>query len=58
MEKGNTQDLLLWLREKIHRFGKYYTSEELCQNICGEPLNFSYFMQYAKAKYGYIYGID
>ena len=58
MEKGNMQDLLLWLREKIHRFGKYYTSEELCQNICGEPLNFSYFMQYAKAKYGYIYGID
>lgn len=53
---GNTQALLGWLREKIHRHGKMYNSEELCCAITGEPLNFAYFMAYARQKYSDIYG--
>lgn len=53
---GNTQALLSWLREKIHRHGKMYNSEELCCAITGEPLNFAYFMAYARQKYSDIYG--
>lgn len=57
IEHSKTASLLVWLREKIHCHGRRYTSEELCQQICGEGLNFNYFMDYAKAKYGEIYGI-
>jgi carboxypeptidase Taq len=49
--------LLEWLREKIHRHGRRYTSEELCTQICGEGLNLKYFMDYAKRKYEEIYSI-
>jgi len=55
IEQGNTKPLLLWLREKIHRYGKLYSAEDLCINLTGEKLNFKYFMEYAKAKYGVLY---
>lgn len=57
IEKGNTQTLLNWLREKIHQHGKFYSAEELCTVVTGEKLNFSYFMEYAKAKYSGLYGL-
>lgn len=55
--QGNCQLLLDWLRKHIHEKGNLYTAEELCTAITGENLNFSYFMQYAKQKYGKMYGL-
>lgn len=57
IRKGNFASLLSWLRENIHRHGKHYQARELCERICDEPLNFSYFMNYAREKYGKLYGI-
>lgn len=57
MEQGNTSSLLVWLREKVHQHGRFYTAEELCKEITGEALNFKYFMAYAKKKFGGIYGV-
>jgi carboxypeptidase Taq len=57
IEKGELKPLLNWLREKIHRHGKYYTASELCEKITGEKLNFKYFMDYAKNKFGIIYDL-
>ncbi len=57
IEKGDTSELLAWLRENIHKHGKKYTASELCERICNEKLNFKYFMDYAKNKYAGIYGI-
>lgn len=54
---GNTSNLLFWLRETIHQYGKFYTAEELCINITGEKLNFDYFMNYAKEKYTKLYNL-
>ncbi len=54
---GNLKPLLDWLREKVHKFGKYYTAEELCIAITGEKLNFSHFMNYAKQKYAVLYNL-
>ena len=56
IEIGNTHELLDWLRTNIHQHGQLYTASELCTNITGEPLNFQYFMDYAKKKYQGIYG--
>jgi carboxypeptidase Taq len=57
IENGNLLPLLEWLREKIHKHGKYYSAEELCKKVTGEKLNFKYFMDYAKEKYSTIYSI-
>lgn len=53
--KGNYTKLLTWLREKIHHFGRFYTSNELCEKVTGNPLDFKYFLDYATKKYGNIY---
>lgn len=49
------QGLLNWLRQQIHQFGRYYTSEELCEKVTGEGLNTRYFLDYLLAKYSNIY---
>ena len=55
IENGDLVPLLNWLRTNIHQYGRRYTSEELCTRITGEPLNSSYFLQYATEKYRNIY---
>ena len=55
IEKGNMKPMLEWLREKVHRHGKFYSAEELCIHITGEKLNFRYFMDYARSKYTSLY---
>lgn len=57
IEKGNMIPLLDWLRDKVHRHGKYYSAEELCISITGEKLNFKYFMDYATNKYTELYNL-
>jgi carboxypeptidase Taq len=52
---GQTASLLQWLREKIHAKGRYFTSEELCREVCGEPLNPDHFLRYMLEKYAAIY---
>jgi len=54
---GNHAVLLQWLRQQIHGHGRYYTSEALCTRATGEPLNSSYFMNYATKKYDGIYTV-
>ena len=55
LASGNNTGLLQWLRQQIHRHGRYYTSEELCNKATGETLNSKYFMDYANKKYNDIY---
>ncbi|MCX6310676.1 MAG: carboxypeptidase M32 [Bacteroidetes bacterium] len=55
IESGNYSSLLKWLRENIHQYGKRYEAKELCERVTGEKLNFNYFMEYAKEKYGKLY---
>ncbi|GGB16253.1 carboxypeptidase M32 [Puia dinghuensis] len=52
---GNTAPLLAWLRENIHRWGRRYTSEELCQKATGKTLEIRYFLDYLLDKYVNIY---
>lgn len=55
ISEGNLYPLLTWLRENIHRHGKLYAANELCENVTGEKLNFRFFMEYAKKKYSELY---
>ena len=56
--KGDTKELLKWLREKIHVHGQRYDAKDLCVKITGEELNFKYFMNYAVNKYSKIYNFS
>jgi len=47
--------MIQWLRDKIHRHGRYFMSEDLCTEVCGRPLDLRYFMQYLLDKYKKIY---
>lgn len=57
LEKKDFRPLLQWLREKIHRHGRLYQSNELCEKITGKPLDFSFFRNYTEKKYNEIYGL-
>jgi carboxypeptidase Taq len=52
---GNTAPLLGWLRENIHKWGRRYTSEELCRRSTGKTLEIRYFLDYLLDKYDNIY---
>jgi carboxypeptidase Taq len=52
---GNTTPLLSWLRENIHKWGRRYTSEELCRKATGKTLDIKYFLDYLLDKYVNIY---
>ena len=56
IENGELDQLLHWLREKVHVHGRRYRSEELCERITGKGLDFMSFMRYAEKKYAGIYG--
>jgi carboxypeptidase Taq len=55
LRKGNTAPLLAWLRSHIHRHGRRYTSEQLCQIATGKSLDIRYFLDYLLNKYVIIY---
>lgn len=53
--KGNTQLELAWLRDKVHRHGRYYNSNELSSLITGRGLDSNVFVSYLKEKYENLY---
>lgn len=55
LQEGRSEPLLKWLRTHIHRHGRRYTSEQLCELATGEPLNIRYFLDYLLDKYVNIY---
>ncbi len=55
LQEGQTGALLEWLRTHIHRFGRRFRSEELCQAATGSGLDIRYFLDYLLKKYVIIY---
>ena len=52
---GDYNSIHQWLKENIYRYGRIYTSDELCNKATGEPLQLQYFMEYVRTKYADIY---
>ncbi len=55
LQRGETAPLLQWLRTHIHRHGRRFTSEQLCQNATGKGLDIGFFLDYLHKKYVIIY---
>ena len=58
MVSGNLSVILQWLQQHIYKYGRYYSSEELCEKATGQKLSNEYFINYATAKYKEIYATE
>jgi carboxypeptidase Taq len=52
---GRLVTLTKWLNQKIHRWGRTFTAEQLVQRITGGPLSPEPFLSYLEQKYTEIY---
>ncbi|KAG6559601.1 Thermostable carboxypeptidase 1 [Candidatus Rhabdochlamydia oedothoracis] len=57
-EQGNLSPIRTWLQTHIHKFGRQYTQEELCQKITGSILSEKPFIDYLQKKYSTLYQLD
>lgn len=55
--KGKFDQLLGWLREKIHVHGRKYDPQDLVQKITGERIDSAAYVRYLTKKYSEIYGL-
>lgn len=55
--RGELAPIVAWLTEKIYRYGKLLTPQELIMNACGEPFDPSYYIAYLKEKYSKLYSL-
>lgn len=56
LETGNINEFSSLMKMNIHQHGKLYPPEQLSEKFTGEVLNIKHFINYAKDKYGDIYG--
>ena len=54
---GDYSRLKIWLNEKIHRHGRRWRANDLCERITGKPLGHGAQIQYLREKYAPLYGI-
>ena len=57
IKQGNFKNILDWLDNKVHRYGRLMTSDEIIKKACGEGLNSKAFVNYLKEKYYKIYEV-
>jgi len=57
IRNGEFDPLRDWLRENVHRHGKRYETDELIERATGDELRADYFLDYAREKYGELYGV-
>jgi carboxypeptidase Taq len=55
--KADFSNILYWLREHVHKYGRIMTADEIIQKACGEGLNSKVFINYIKNKYFELYEI-
>ena len=56
VERGEFEGLLQWLQGNVYRHGRKFTPEELMQRVTGSGLRAEPWIEYARRKFGEIYG--
>ena len=57
IELGSFKNILNWLRENIHKYGRLMTADEIIKKASGEGLNSRVFVDYLKNKYYPLYEV-
>ncbi|GJL63511.1 MAG: carboxypeptidase M32 [Nitrospirales bacterium] len=55
LAEGNLLSLKEWLNQKIHRWGRQYSPEELVRRVTGQDLSPEPFLNYLEHKFGNLY---
>lgn len=55
IEKGNFEELKVWLNKNIHEKGSLYTIDELMKQVTGEPMSPEHLLNYLTTKYSELY---
>lgn len=55
--QGKFDELLTWLREKVHVHGRKFEPQELVQRVTGSKITPEPYLRYLNAKYSDIYGL-
>lgn len=55
IEKGKLENIVSWLRDKVHKYGRSLTAEEIITKTCGEGLNPEAWIKFLHDKYSKIY---
>lgn len=58
LEEGRIREITAWLNENIHRYGSRYTSAEVLERVCGQPLSAQPLLRYFNEKYSRLYGFE
>lgn len=58
IEEGDLTCIKNWLNENIHQQGRLHSPDDLARKVTGQGLNPDVFIDYLKAKYNAIYGLD
>lgn len=56
LEKGKYEPIKKWLNQKVHRFGRSCSADDIIKHATGEGLNPQHFLNYITKKYANIYG--
>ncbi len=57
IEKGQFDNILIWLKENVHQYGRLMSADEIIKKACGEGLNSKKFIDYLKEKYYLLYEV-
>jgi len=57
VERADFKNIISWLNENIHKYGRKMNADEIIKNICGEGLNSNVYINYLNKKYCDIYRI-
>jgi carboxypeptidase Taq len=55
IEGGRFEALVGWLRDRVHRWGRTYSTEDLLARVTGEGLRPEHFLDYLNEKYSAVY---
>ena len=56
IKKGEFNNILSWLRNNVHQYGRMMNADEIINKTCGEGLNAESFVSYLEEKYLGLYG--
>lgn len=56
IRSGQFHDLLAWMRDKIHKYGRKFLPMELIQRATGRTLEAESYLEYIREKYSDLYG--
>ncbi len=55
--KGQFDELLFWLRDRVHRHGRKFTAPELLERVTREDLQADSWLAYVRDKFGTLYDL-